>query len=212
MRTQSGTRIGRSGIAVLLVLTSLLLQGSVRADTSLTVKQQNSINRMTIGLLQRGKNLVDVLDYVVEFEDCARAGECEGVALVTAAMKVGLRPDHLSEDSNSVAGLAGFWFVYEGFTNTTGRITVGPPPGGNGSDGILAGTAKFSPSGTADFRFYQDSDGNYDFDYSNNLGDHGTGYLLWTPTGCTLVGFFFSDTFKDQNGTFNSAILTFRRC
>jgi len=213
MRTRTGRRIGRSGVALLLVLTSLILHGSARADSLVTLGQQYRINRLTIGLLQRGQNISDVLDFDVLLEGCAANVRGACIDVYQAAKRVGLSTDNLVLSVNSAEGPVGAWSIFESFGGTSGSLTITDRNTGNAA---YVGTATFT-GGTVRFAFYSggvltDDLDRYDFTYDNSNGDRGFGYFKWTPNGCALIGPFISQVFKGANGLFNTGILVLQRC
>jgi hypothetical protein len=195
---------------MLLVLTSLLLQGSVRADT-IPADEQMQMNRLTIGLLVRGQNINDVLDFVAALEECHYRGlRCPDV--YPAARKVGLDTNNLDIDIVYAEAPVGTWSIYESFGGASGTISIELTlRSGFSCNCAFLATATFPGGGTAHFQIY-DGPYPYPFQYTNDQGDFGSGYLTWSPTGCALVGPFTSSVFKGANGFYNSGILVLRRC
>ncbi len=209
MLTRTRRRVGRSGIMMLLVLLSLILPESARADTLLTTAQIERINRLTIGLLMRGQSISNVLDFDVALEACAVSSTCGG--LYPAARAVGLQTDNLVFSIRSAENPVGAWSIYESFGGTAGSLIITAATGGNQA---YDGKATFT-GGAVTFGFYDgitEGGDRYDFLYSNSSGDRGTGYVLWSPNGCALVGPFVSSVFKGPNGFFNTGILVLQRC
>ena len=211
MQTRMRRKIGRSSVAMLLVLTSLFLQGSVRAET-IPADEQIRMNVLTIGLLVRGQNLNDVLDFVATLEDCHyRSLRC--IDVNSAAKKVGLDINN-EYDIVYAESPAGVWSIYESFGGTSGTINIELTlKSGFSCNCAFLATATFPGGGAAHFQIY---DGPYPYpypyQYTNDNGDYGSGYLKWSPSGCALIGPFTSSVFRGANGSFNSGILVLRRC